>query len=111
VEVGLPPRATSFTLAEMPQEVGSGSRLCFTRDAILSVDAATGAAEYAIRVGDVVRAATFVNVRRAKDGVFIVQGNTDVEVTFGRGPVRKITAAELARSGGAVVLTLTADGH
>ncbi len=53
-------------------------------------------------VGDVVRQSTFAAVRRVGPGVFEVSSDSDIEISIGGRPARKISAAEFA--GGAVTV-------
>jgi hypothetical protein len=56
-------------------------------------------------VGDRVRQSTFACLRRVAPGTYELTADVDVEVTFPGQPPRKITAEELAKSGGTVRLT------
>lgn len=54
-------------------------------------------------VGDEVRCATWVSLRRIEPGKYRLEGNVDVEITVGGTP-RKIAVDEVARSGGTIII-------
>jgi hypothetical protein len=99
-----PDRVLNFTLAQSAEPTPGGSRLTFTRDAILAIQAGTGAHLSAIHIGDAIRASCFVNVRRAAAGAFLVEGNSDVQIHVGSQPARALTAKKLAQHRGSLLL-------
>jgi hypothetical protein len=97
-------RPLNFTLAQPAEQTPSGSRLTFTRDAILTVVPETGACESALGIGSTVRAPCFVNIRRAAANSFWIEGNADAHIRVSNQAVHALTAKELAQHGGRLVL-------
>ena len=56
-------------------------------------------------VGDMVRQATWVNLRRVSHGTYELTGNADVTVVLPGGIVRQVTAEQLVEGGGCLQVT------
>jgi len=96
--------ALNLTLAKPDERMVGGSRLAFTRDAILSMDPAARTLKSHVQIGDTIAAPCFVNIWRAPQGGWLVEGNADAVVALANQPVRRISAGQFAQFGGRLVL-------